>query len=70
MQVLSDTSMLLSYYEALLCLFEQLCRTKVGATHVLNAGLFQAMRGSQLFAVDPDIGLGLILSSSYVSEPN
>jgi nuclear pore complex protein Nup205 len=54
----------LSHYEALLSLLQQLCRTKVGATHVLNAGLFQAVRESQLFAADPDIGIGLSISLS------
>ncbi|KAL1966846.1 hypothetical protein VTN77DRAFT_3811 [Rasamsonia byssochlamydoides] len=55
----SDIPLLLSYYEALLSLLQQLCQTKVGATHVLNAGLFAAVRESQLFAADPDIGIDM-----------
>ncbi|KAL2011469.1 hypothetical protein VTN00DRAFT_4187 [Thermoascus crustaceus] len=55
----SDTPLLLSYYEALLSLLQQLSQTKVGAIHVLNAGLFQAVRESQLFAADPDIGIDI-----------
>jgi nuclear pore complex protein Nup205 len=53
------------HYEALLSLLQQLCRTKVGATHVLIAGLFQAVRESQLFAADPDIGIGSFDYSTY-----
>lgn len=56
-----DTPLLLSYYEALLSLLQQLSQTKIGAIHVLNAGLFQAVRESQLFAADPDIGIGWYL---------
>jgi nuclear pore complex protein Nup205 len=56
-----DIPLLLSYYRALLSLLQQLCQTKVGATHVLNAGLFTAVRESRLFAADPDIGIGLPL---------
>ncbi|KAL2830034.1 hypothetical protein BDW59DRAFT_170319 [Aspergillus cavernicola] len=53
----NDTHLLLSYYESLLSLLQQLCQTKPGATHVLKAGLFQAVRDSQLFAADPDLGI-------------
>ncbi|KAL4957716.1 nucleoporin Nup186/Nup192/Nup205 [Aspergillus filifer] len=55
----NDTPILLSYYESLLSLLQQLCQTKPGATHVLKAGLFQAVRDSQLFAVDPDLGIDI-----------
>lgn len=54
----SDTPLLLSYYQSLLSLLQQLCQTKNGAIHVLKAGLFEAIRESQLFAADPDIGIG------------
>jgi nuclear pore complex protein Nup205 len=40
-------------------LLQQLCQTKPGATQVLKAGLFQAVRDSQLFAADPDLGIGM-----------
>ncbi|KAL4887389.1 hypothetical protein BJY04DRAFT_204342 [Aspergillus karnatakaensis] len=53
----SDTPLLLSYYESLLSLLQQLCQTKPGASHVLKDGLFQAVRDSQLFAADPDLGI-------------
>ncbi|KAK2754533.1 hypothetical protein FQN54_006934 [Arachnomyces sp. PD_36] len=55
----SDTPLLLSCYEAQLSLLQQLSQTKAGATHVLNAGLFHAVRESQLFAADPDIGIDI-----------
>lgn len=53
-----DTVTLLSYYESLLALLQQLSHTKTGATSVLRAGLFDSVRDSQLFAADPDIGIG------------
>lgn len=56
-----ETSQLLMFYEAQLALLEQLAQTRVGAMHVLEAGLFEAVKESQLFATDPDIGLGRIL---------
>ncbi|KAL4802066.1 nucleoporin Nup186/Nup192/Nup205 [Aspergillus unguis] len=55
----TDTPLLLSYYESLLSLLQQLCQTKSGATHILKAGLFQAVRDSQLFAADPDLGIDI-----------
>ncbi|KAL7272150.1 hypothetical protein RUND412_005058 [Rhizina undulata] len=36
----------------------RISQTRVGAGHVLNAGLFQALRESRLFSVDPDLGVG------------
>ncbi|KAJ5832576.1 hypothetical protein N7474_000887 [Penicillium riverlandense] len=55
----SDTSVLLAYYESLLSLLQQLSCTKSGAVHVLKSGLFEAVRDSQLFAADPDIGIDI-----------
>ncbi|KAL4821230.1 hypothetical protein BDW67DRAFT_172084 [Aspergillus spinulosporus] len=55
----NDTPLLLSYYQSLLSLLQQLCQTKPGATHVLKAGLFQAVRESHLFAADPDLGIDI-----------
>lgn len=48
---------LLSYYEASLALLLRICQSRLGAAYVLNAGLFVSIRDSQIFAVDPDIGL-------------
>lgn len=49
---------MLAFYESLLALFQILCQTKNGATIVLKSGLFESVRESQLFAADPDIGIG------------
>ncbi|KAF2204144.1 hypothetical protein GQ43DRAFT_201218 [Delitschia confertaspora ATCC 74209] len=53
----SQVTAFLSYYDASLALLNRICQTRVGAAHVLNAGLFQAVRESRIFSVDPDIGL-------------
>ncbi|EED22944.1 nuclear pore complex subunit Nup192, putative [Talaromyces stipitatus ATCC 10500] len=54
-----DIPLLISYYHALLSLLQKLCQTKLGATLVLNTGLFAAIRESRLFAADPDIGIDM-----------
>lgn len=46
------------FYEALLSLLQQLSQLKTGAVYLLDAGLFEAVKESQIFAADPDIGLG------------
>jgi nuclear pore complex protein Nup205 len=48
---------LLSYYDACLALLLRICQSRLGAAYVLNAGLFLSIRDSQIFSVDPDIGL-------------
>ncbi|PWY67190.1 cullin-4B [Aspergillus heteromorphus CBS 117.55] len=55
----NDTPLLLSYYQSLLSLLQELCQTKTGAIQVLKTGLFQAVRDSQLFAADPDLGIDI-----------
>jgi nuclear pore complex protein Nup205 len=52
-----QVSALLSYYDASLALLLRICQSRLGAAYVLNAGLFSSIRDSQIFAVDPDIGL-------------
>ena len=54
----ADLPSLLSYYTALLALLLRTARTRLGASQILRAGLFQAVRHSQLFSADPDIGFG------------
>lgn len=63
----ADTSSLLAYYESLLALLQQLSQTKSGATYVLKCGLFDSVRESQLFAADPDIGIGQSSSTPSTS---
>ncbi|KAJ6071460.1 hypothetical protein N7499_009474 [Penicillium canescens] len=55
----TDTPALITYYVSLLSLLQRLSQTKKGATYILDAGLFQAVRASQLFAADPDIGIDI-----------
>ncbi|RDW88663.1 hypothetical protein BP6252_00695 [Coleophoma cylindrospora] len=52
-----DTPIQLAYCNARLSLLLQICQTRQGATVVLNAGLFRAIRASGLFAIDPDLGV-------------
>ncbi|OKL58312.1 hypothetical protein UA08_06541 [Talaromyces atroroseus] len=54
-----DVPLLISFYHALLSFLQKLCQTKIGATLVLNAGLFASIRESRLFAADPDIGIDM-----------
>jgi len=53
----ADVSSVLSFYKTSLALLLRISQTRLGATHILNAGLFQSIRDSQLFSADPDIGL-------------
>lgn len=54
----SDVALLLQYYKAGFSLLLRTAQTRVGAAHIMNAGLFQAVSSSQMFGLDPDIGLG------------
>lgn len=54
----SDVPLLLSFYESKLALLLTIAQSRPGAVHVMNAGLFSAIRASGLFSVDPDIGVG------------
>lgn len=54
---------LLSFYTAGLTLLLRISQSRHGASQVMNAGLFNAIRESGLFAADPDIGLGMLLFS-------
>ncbi|EFR04628.1 hypothetical protein MGYG_07635 [Nannizzia gypsea CBS 118893] len=55
----ADTAQLLLFYESQLSLLQQLSQTKAGASQLLDAGLFQAVKESQLFSADPDIGIDI-----------
>ncbi|KAI9851517.1 MAG: hypothetical protein M1838_003471 [Thelocarpon superellum] len=54
-----DLPLLLSYDEAKLSLLVRIAHTRAGATQILHASLFHAVRESGLFALDPDLGLDL-----------
>jgi nuclear pore complex protein Nup205 len=42
-----------------------MAQTRNGAIGILNAGIFNAIRDSGLFATDPDVGLGVY----YLLQP-
>ena len=45
-------------YESKLSLLMTISQSRGGAIHVMNCGIFPAVRASGLFSVDPDIGIG------------
>ncbi|KAI9736137.1 MAG: hypothetical protein M1834_001021 [Cirrosporium novae-zelandiae] len=53
----ADVPFLFSSNNARLSLLLNISRTRAGANHVYNAGIFQAIQASQLFTVDPDLGV-------------
>lgn len=53
----TEMSTLLASFQAGLTLLLQLSQDNEGATALLETGIFSAIRESQLFAADPDIGL-------------
>lgn len=65
-----DTPLLLAYYDSKLALLLTLSQTRHGAAQVMNAGLFQTVRDSGLFSVDPDLGIGGSLSLPYYFLPS
>ncbi|KAI5243890.1 hypothetical protein E4T43_03989 [Aureobasidium subglaciale] len=54
---MTDIATLLSYIHTALSVLLRMSHTNEGAAAILEAGLFSAIRDSQLFATDPDIGL-------------
>lgn len=63
-----DVPLLLSFYEIKLALLVTISQSRVGAVHVMNAGLFPAIRASGLFSVDPDIGVGKFHRAMYLEH--
>jgi hypothetical protein len=55
--IMTDIATLLSYIHTALSVLLRMSHTNEGAAAILEAGLFSAVRDSQLFATDPDIGL-------------
>lgn len=55
--VTTDIPSILLFYKTSLSLLLRISQTRLGATATLNASLFNAIRDSQIFAADPDIGL-------------
>jgi nuclear pore complex protein Nup205 len=48
-----------SYYKAKFALLLKISQTRFGAHAIFDAGLFQAIRASGLFTIDPDLGAGM-----------
>ena len=65
-----DVPLLLSYYKGKLSLLLRISQTRLGASFVVNAGLFQAVQESGLFSVDPDLGIGMFQSAPMVVTAN
>lgn len=55
--MITDIASILLFYKTSLSLLLRISQTRPGATATLNASLFNAIRDSQIFAADPDIGL-------------
>ncbi|MCJ1474830.1 hypothetical protein MMC13_003490 [Lambiella insularis] len=53
----NDVPLLIAGYEAKFSLLLTISQSRTGATHVMNAGIFAAIRSSGLFATDLDLGL-------------
>jgi nuclear pore complex protein Nup205 len=54
----------MSYCSAKLALLLNISQTRAGATVVYNAGVFQAIKNSRLFSIDPDFSIGKQVLSS------
>lgn len=55
----NDIPYLMRSFKATTGFLVRIAQTRVGAGHVINAGLFKALRESKLFSVDPDLGVGI-----------
>lgn len=55
-----DVPLLLSYNESKFSLLLSIAQSREGAIKLINSGLFQSIRASGLFSVDPDIGIGTL----------
>ena len=55
-----DMPLLLSFYDSKFSLLLNISQSRAGAVHVMNAGLFTAVRASTLLSVDPDLGIGML----------
>lgn len=60
-----DIPLQLSYYDSKLSLLLSVSQSRNGAIHIMNAGLFQAIRASGLFSADPDLGIGMFVEIDY-----
>ncbi|PWW71808.1 hypothetical protein C7212DRAFT_302801 [Tuber magnatum] len=54
-----DIDYLMRSFKATTGFLVRVSQTRIGSGYVINAGLFQALRESHLFAADPDLGVGI-----------
>ena len=59
MLTMIDVDIYLSYCHAKLALLLSISQTRFGAAAVLNSGLFYSIQASNLFTIDPDLGVGM-----------
>jgi nuclear pore complex protein Nup205 len=56
--IYTEIPLVLGYHNACLALLLRLAQSRGGSISVFNAGLFVAVRESEIFSADPDVGLG------------
>ena len=57
---------LLACYESQISLLTSLAQSRHGAASLADAGIFQSIQASHLFAIDPDLGIG----TPYILSPS
>ncbi|KAI5811026.1 nucleoporin Nup186/Nup192/Nup205 [Peziza echinospora] len=54
-----DVPLAMAFFKTSTGFLLRVAQTRVGAGHVINAGFFQAVKQSELFNIDPDLGIGI-----------
>jgi nuclear pore complex protein Nup205 len=55
---LADVALALGYHSSCLTLLLRIAQIRAGAISLFNSGIFSAIRHSEIFSTDPDIGFG------------
>jgi nuclear pore complex protein Nup205 len=53
-----DVPIIVAYHNACLAVVLRIAQTRPGAVLIFNGGIFSAVEESEIFAMDPDVGLG------------
>jgi nuclear pore complex protein Nup205 len=64
-----DVGLALGYHNSCLTLLLRIAQIRAGAISLYNCGIFSAIRHSEIFSTDPDIGFG-ILPLHHPSQSN
>ncbi|KAL9079960.1 MAG: hypothetical protein Q9157_001207 [Trypethelium eluteriae] len=64
---INRAAMLLQYYDAALALLLRIAQTRAGGPRIVGVGLFQALRESEFFTADPDIGIEMASQNTLKS---